>query len=150
MSAGHAWDSAVWKMTARNVCLHSIGGDATQIRVRGLAYELAEVFAADMAHAVRTFPSHVMRAWQIDQDDLLALIDRRSPISQGTPRWRDVEVELVTICISAIESGLCAACRHQDFGRLDLQMHVRRVCFESIFEFFFFLLRGTAPQADTA
>ncbi len=109
--------------------------------LRELAYELVEAFPGDLAKAVTAFPDQVMRAWRIDQDEILVLIDQKSPISQGTPRWREVEVELATICISAIEGDLCRMCRDRSFDEVDLQMYVRRVCFEEIFGFFFFLLR---------
>src|SRR5215203_1092146 len=138
MSEARGWDGHAWKKATRAVCLSPIIRDGRQTRLRGLTYELAEAFSRDLAHAVITFPAHVMRAWRIDQDEILMLIDQRSPISQGSPRWREVEVELATICISAIESNLCEICRDEDFDPDHLQMCVRRICFESIFEFFFF------------
>ena len=104
MGDARGWDDRAWKKATRAVCLSPIGRDARQTRLRGLAYELAEAFSSDLAHAVTTFPLHVMRAWRIEQDEILLLIDQRSPISQGSPRWREVEVELASICISAIES----------------------------------------------
>lgn len=136
------WNSLAWKKAVRETC--AAGGNARHMRLRGLAYELAEVFASDLAHAVTTFPEQVMRAWHTDRDDLLVLIDRHAPIAQGTPRWREVEVELATICISELETSLCEVCRNADFVRLDPRMHLRRVCFEAVFGFFFFLLRGSA------
>jgi hypothetical protein len=146
MDGGRGLDDRAWKKATRAVCRSPLGGDTRQTRLRGLAYELAEAFSTDLAHAVTTFPTHVMRAWHIDQDEILMLIDQRSPISQGSPRWREVEVELASICISAIESDLCEMCRDENFAPDHLQMCVRRICFESIFEFFFFLLRGYSPD----
>jgi hypothetical protein len=146
MSRAPGWDGRSWKKTTRVMCLSPIGRDVRQTRLRGLAYELAEAFSSDLAHAVTTFPNQVMRAWHIDQDEILMLINQRSPISQGTPRWREVEVELASICISAIESNLCDICKDEDFDPDHLQMCVRRICFESIFEFFFFVLRGHSPD----
>ena len=146
MDGAHGWDGRAWKKATRAVCLSAIGRDTRQTRLRGLAYELAEAFSRDLAQAVTTFPSHVMRAWRIDQDEILVLIDQRSPISQGSPRWREVEVELASICISAIETNLCDICQEKTFDQDHLQMCVRRICFESIFEFFFFLLHGYAPE----
>ena len=145
MSEARGWDGHAWKKATRAVCLSPIIRDGRQTRLRGLTYELAEAFSRDLAHAVTTFPAHVMRAWRIDQDEILILIDQRSPISQGSPRWREVEVELASICISAIESNLCDICQDAVFDPDHLQMCVRRICFESIFEFFFFLLRGYSP-----
>jgi hypothetical protein len=146
MSEARGWDGHAWKKATRAVCLSPIIRDGRQTRLRGLTYELAEAFSRDLAHAVTTFPAHVMRAWRIDQDEILMLIDQRSPISQGSPRWREVEVELASICISAIETNLCDICQEKTFDQDHLQMCVRRICFESIFEFFFFLLRGYSPE----
>lgn len=146
MDHAHTWDGLAWKTTLRALCGSPFRADAGNDRLRGLACELAEVYAADLAHAVTAFPRHVMRAWNIGEDETLGLIDRCSPISQGTPRWRDVEVELATICLSALEASLCALCREQTFADIDLRMHVRRVCFESVFGFFLFILRGSSPS----
>ncbi len=136
----HAWHAAAW-----NVCHAPSYSLVRRTRLRGLAYELAEAFSDDLAYAVTRFPEQVMRAWHIDHDEILVLINQKSPISQGTPRWREVEVELASMCLSAIEANLCSVCLEAVPEQLDLRLFVRRVCFESVFEYFCFLLKGTAP-----
>lgn len=138
----HAWKAAV-----RDVCGLPHYDARKRIRVRGLAYEMAETFAGDVTNAVTRFPVQVMRAWRIDQAEILHLVNQKAPISQGTPRWREVEVELASLCIAALESHLCQVCFEPNFATFDLRLFVKRVCFEEVFGYFCFLLRGTAPSS---
>lgn len=137
----------VWKTAVRDACSLPYYDARKQTRVRGLAHEVAEAHADDLANAVTRFPEQVMRAWRIDHAEILRLVNQKAPISQGTPRWREVEVELASLCIAALEAHLCQLCLEPNFATFDLRLFVKRVCFEEVFGYFCFLLRGTAPSS---
>ena len=146
MDVRSQWDDRIWISEAEGACSSVLSSTYHQARMRDLSYELAMHFGGEVAHAVTSFPEHIMSAWNVDRATVARRVNEHSPISQGTPQWRDVERELARLCLTTLEQRLCDYLDAVDL--VDPRGLLRRVCFDSVHHFLFFVLGPESPARE--